>query len=224
MPYKGRKNYNKKKSYSKNSKAYVKSIAKQVVLDSAETHRLDYTFQAAAISTSASIWRLTSIGQGTTDADRIGDKIKLTSMLLNCTLKSNNVAGASMSQPVRMLVVRAKLRYNSSELEASDFPGWNQNFDEDMQDLYTVLYDKVYTPTLHRERLYNGADVIVYQDSRSINFQIHPRVSSTVRWDDAKVGANQPAVVGDIYLVGIGSTAALGPLARLDLNLMFKDL
>jgi len=193
-------------------------------MDSAETHRLDTSFQAAALSTSASIWRLTAIGQGTTDADRIGDKVQMKSMLLNCTLKSNNVAGATMTQPVRLLIVRGKLRYNSSELEASDFPAWNQNFDEDMTDLYTVLYDKVFTPSLHRERVYNGTDTILYQDSRSMNFQIHPRVSSTVRWDDAKTGANQPAIVGDIYLIGIGSTAALGPLGRFDLKITYKDL
>lgn len=182
------------------SVAGVRAIARTVVSRSKETHERTQSSSLGTITSSGSLTRLSQIGQGDGDDDRMGDVIKASYIEVDVVGEGSSSSGSDPTNPARIMLVRSKKRYDSSALSTSDMPNYYEFLTEEMREKFEVLADVKFMAKSQQLKVWNGSAVAT--TNLPIRFQkfIKRKLSHTIRWDDANTASNQNAVVGDLYL------------------------
>lgn len=150
--------------------------------------------------------QLCLIAQGTNDNQRIGNSIKITSIMIRGFVTFNQTATASMC---RMILVWDK-QANEAALTAGDLlesEDVSSNLNIDNGKRFTVLWDKYFT-------LYAEKPIIAIKYYRKLNHKI--------RYDNA-AAAITSITEGNLCLVRISNESVNYPVASLDMRLRYVD-
>lgn len=204
-----RKRYYTKKSNKLATKAYVK---REIHKDD-ETKYLETATTGLAVDWNGTVTDLSVIAQGTTDGQRIGDKVRIRGLRLHMIM---NIA--DNTQNVRVMIVQ--FRGNTqiagaptvaqvlvpTTLGTINAPIANRVWDLTQQ--FNVLYDKLYT--------YESVSKPVLHVRRTISIKYAKRLMSF--YQAGTTGANK------LYLMLISdSGAAPHPSIQFQIRLMYDD-
>lgn len=140
MPYKKKYKYNKKKKYNSKADTALKLIRKMQKAKESKFHIKDALIQG--VNSSGTIVALNEIPQGTTDEERIGDKVHNDSLFINYYVTNTSTTVARM---FRLMIIYDKfntisatslvLQTVSSSRTVISTRNWDYRQD------YVVLYD-----------------------------------------------------------------------------------
>lgn len=117
------------------------------------------SISGTAVSTTAGLWDITAIPQGSTDTTRVGDKLKMKRIIIKANIQSANVATLGTTDDVRIIMFQW---YPNSNLIAPVLASILNNttasticqsfYNHDYINQYHILYDK-------RFRLLGGTSI-----------------------------------------------------------------
>lgn len=213
----------------KMSVAVVKSIARGVVSRSKETKELAASSAIGQVN-SSSEWliRLSNIGQGDTDADRDGDKVVLKHLTFNVVGESSgDDSAATATNPVRIMIVKAKRRAVPTALTTADFPDYWTRITEQQREKYTVVKDLKFMARSSISHVFDGTSGSNRKADEE-RFQRHFSIplNHTIRWAEGDTASTNHALMGDVYaFMTCRNAGAAGGLQNVtyEKDLTFKE-
>ena len=215
MPSRRKKGgYSKRKRYHKKGGGLAtKAFVKKAIQKDDETKYLETASTGLSIDYNGTVTDLSVIAQGTTDGQRIGDKVKLRGIRLQMILNIGDV-----TQHIRIMIVQFRGNTQTAgaptigqvlvptTLGTINAPIANRVWDLTQQ--FNVLYDKIYT--------LEGVSKPVVHIRRTISIKYAKRLISY--YQALTTGANK------IYLMMVSdSGAATHPTAQFQIRLMYDD-
>lgn len=207
----------------KTLKQKVNRLVRQVGIRKPEVKYLDVLFTSTNISNNGSINDITGgIVQGITDNARIGDKIRLLSVMIRGFWQGSSAATSTFNQTCRLMLVKG-IGENGNGLgmttvfpnpvPGNNYVAWSP-YNYDKHKSYKVLYDHIVNPAA-------GWTASIPGFSPRTFFKKHMNLGYNVQYNVATTTVND----GGFYVVMVSDTSNAGnpPNCQFYLRLYFID-